>query len=295
MQASAAGDGDLAAPSARRPRGAKAGWPALKAATCPSVAPEQLPASTAAGPRRGLKAEPCLASRPACGEIARQAEGDARSAGDQARAVEGSAERQRDRDRSMASTTDEPIRPWRRSPRARRAIGAAPAAHRLRRPHGRRDGGVWRASQRRRSGSVIGIERMVLHAGFGEQPVADEEMALVDRAARLAGRPGRPPTPWRAERVGQRLRPPGRYCPPAVESKVEQYLKRYCSAALAPQPVEGGQRLGDRLGRGDGAALERDDPGLAIAGDAAPSGTPMNCVVRHACSWPACWRDRWRR
>ena len=124
----------------------------------------------------------------------------------------GSARRARSRSASsIASATIS------RSPRGRR-LGqrrgaarrrAAPASGRW--PTGSR---VCRASQRRMSGSVIGVSGWLLHARFAEQPVADEEMALVDRCGRCPERPGRPARPARRARRAAPRRP-GRCCPPA--------------------------------------------------------------------------------
>ena len=142
-------------------------------------------------------------------------------------------------------------------------IDSAPAATACQAtwPTGWRD---WRASQRRRSGSVMGLSGMMLHARFREQPIADEEMALEDPAARLGkGRADRHALAAQGLGQGFAHRPDIAFRR-GIEGRA--IFEEILLHALIPQPVEGGQGLGNRLGRGDGAALEGDDPGLAIAG-----------------------------
>ena len=54
--------------------------------------------------------------------------------------------------------------------------------------------------------------------------------------------------------------------PRSVESKVEQYLNRICSAPRGAQPGQRGERLGDRLRRRHGARFQRHHHGLRVAG-----------------------------
>ena len=83
---------------------------------------------------------------------------------------------------------------------------------------------VWRASTRTRLASRHRGQRMVAHAGFGQQHVADEQMAEEDGAAVL-GEGRAVDRVWRRARRAAHRRP-GRYCRSSVESKVEQYLKK---------------------------------------------------------------------
>ena len=182
-----------------------------------------------------------------------------------------------------------------------RRLGGSAAAHRRRRRRAapRAAGGrparrVWRASQRRRSGSVIGVSGWRSMPALAEQPVADEEMALVDRCARCPGRPGRPATSSRAERVEQRL---GDRADVAGGGRIEgrAVLEEDLPAALGAQPAERGERLRDRLGGRDRARLERDDGGVGAAASAPAAGHAERSWTVRIPPGPACWRGRWRR
>ena len=105
------------------------------------------------------------------------------------------------------------------------------------------------------------VERMRAQARFAEQPVAHEQMTLVDRAA--GGRKGRTcRNPGDAEGLGERL---ADRTDIARRRRIEgrAVFENELAAALRAQPIEGGERLGDGLGRGDRAALQRHHAGIA--------------------------------
>ena len=105
------------------------------------------------------------------------------------------------------------------------------------------------------------VERMRAQARLAEQPVADEQMTLIDRAA--GGRKGRAcRNPGDAEGLGERL---ADRTDIAGRRRIEgrAVFEDELAAALRAQPIEGGERLGDGLGRGDRAALQRHHAGIA--------------------------------
>ena len=126
---------------------------------------------------------------------------------------------------AMASTMT------RRSPLAagggeRRADGGG--ARRRRRPGDQADRLLGLASE---PAADVGVghrvQRMVLRPDFVEQPVVDEEVALIDGAAdRRKGRAGDDASRRRAPSAS--ASPTGPILPSGVESKVEQYLKTIC-------------------------------------------------------------------
>ena len=125
------------------------------------------------------------------------------------------ASRPRSRARSLRRQAPRAARARRRRPRPRRHRHEPDLARRLRREHADEVG----VGHRR--------QRMVAHARVGQQDVADEQVAAIDRApvARIRGRRGRRhaagATPARccsASVTGPML-------PRGVESNVEQYLK----------------------------------------------------------------------
>ena len=183
-----------------------------------------------------------------------------------------------------------------RSPRAAARVERLAERRRARRTtaHGTRPTGSrdWRASQRRRSGSVIGLSGWFSRPGFVEQPVADEEMALVDGAA--GGREGRAgDDAVDAERLRQRLADRADI---ALGRRIEgrAVFEHELPAALRPQPLERLERERDRVGGRDRAALQRDDAGLAGLRRAASSARRGTARSR-ARPWRACWRCRSRR
>ena len=105
-------------------------------------------------------------------------------------------------------------------------------------------------------------QRMVLHAAFAEQPVADEEVALVDRAARRRERPGRRSCGRAPSRVHQRV---DNGADIALGRRIEggAVLEEELPAALALQPVAALQATGATASAtGTVRDLQRDDPRL---------------------------------
>ena len=155
-------------------------------------------------------------------------------------------------------------------------------------PHGRQRHEADRvarlaASQRRRSGSVIGLSGWFSQAGFVEQAVADEEVALIDRAAgRRKGRAG--DDALDAERSAS-ASPTGPILPSGVESKVEQYLKTNLPAALAPAAS---RAPASDCATASAAGIERlfsATTPASISAGAGSVGRPRNCAVREP-PWP---------
>ena len=266
------------------------GCPARWTSICASVAFEQEPARTASAPSTPWKALPLPVARPwrmkLRGSPSAMPEPPVRSgASAQASPI---AKRSSS---EIASTMTS------RSPRAAAPSSAwrSAAPPRLTTGHGTSPTGAcdWRASQRRRSGSVIGLSGMVLEAGFVEEPVADEEMALVDGAAggreRRAGQ-RRPLTPSARASAS----PTGPMLPCGVEFEGRAVLEHELPAALRPQPLEAPRARARprRPPRSSGSSARRRRPRRSRApASSAGRGTARS----RARPWPACWRCRSRR
>jgi hypothetical protein len=121
-------------------------------------------------------------------------------------------------------------------------------------------------------------ERVVLHAGFVEQHLADEQVALEDGAP-VVGEGGRGDAEVGLQRVHQRL---GHRADVALRRAVEggAVLEVDLLRALRLQPGQRAERLGD--GVGDRRDV-RDFSATTTASTSAsrgPSGTPMVCTTR---------------
>ncbi len=105
-------------------------------------------------------------------------------------------------------------------------------------------------------------ERVVAHAGLAEQHVADEQVALV-HGARVLREGRRHAAEVGAQRFQQRL---GHRADVALRRGVEggAHLEVELPAALGLQPAQRRERLRHRLGRGNGAGLERDHHRIGV-------------------------------
>ena len=200
-------------------------------------------------------------------EVPRQAHGDARPAGEQRAA--GAGRRDGDEVRFADGVDDDEDFAARRGfVERRRDLG------RPRRDAGMRDEPDGPPALPGEPAADVGIghrvERMRAQARLAEQPVADEQMPLIDRAA--GGRKGRAcRNPGDAEGLGERL---ADRTDIAGRRRIEgrAVFEDELAAALRAQPIEGGERLGDGLGRGDRAALQRHHAGIATRRRRRPSG-----------------------
>ena len=192
-------------------------------------------------------------------EIRRQAERDARAAGDERQVRAGLAEHveiavgQRVGDREA--------RAFRAQLRDRRAHCCGAEADRVvadqadpRRRLALQHAHEVRVLHRR--------ERMVLHPRFVQQRIADEQVAAKDRAAVLRECRARD-REAAARRVEQRV---GNRADVACVGGVERraILEEELAAALRAQPFVCGERLRDRVGRGNRARLQRDDDRVGV-------------------------------
>jgi hypothetical protein len=109
-------------------------------------------------------------------------------------------------------------------------------------------------------------ERMLFHARFAEQRIADEQVPAIQRAAVLGkDRAGDREAAVVAdrERVEQGV---GHRADVAGVGRIEcrAVLEQELTAALRTQPGERLLRLGDRIGDGDRARLQRDDERVGL-------------------------------
>ena len=260
--------------------------------SCPSVAREQEPASTAAWPSTSAAARPASlrsGSRPGATEIRRQAHGDAGAAGDQ-RMV---GRRPR---RSPPDARRSPHRRWRSGgPFLQRGHGVADRRGALldrgdtapARPC-RRSAATARApGWRRSSASADGSPSRSRSAARRRRTDGPDR-----RCGRWPGTRGRPARS-RSPALRPAHRPPGRYCRlGAVEGRavLEEELPR----SRRQRSQRGGEAFGDCLPHRGGARFQCDDDGIGVGHRVAGCGTPISCTVRmpprdqHG-------PDRWRR
>ena len=112
---------------------------------------------------------------------------------------------------------------------------------------------------------------------LAEQPVADEEMPLVDRPPgggerRADQRQLAPSSPSSASATGPML-------PSGVESKVEQYLNAICAAPFALSQRQAASDCATASAAGTERVLSAITA-ASMPGSGAPSGTPAYCSVR---------------
>ena len=123
----------------------------------------------------------------------------------------------------------------------------------------------WRCNTRTRLASRIGVSGWSLHRAFGQQRVADEQVALIDRARG-----------WREKRGTRSVKSApirsssasatGPMLPLSVELKVEQYLNIELFGAGGDRSAGGrGDRRRDRLVGRNGARLQRHDDRVGVA------------------------------
>ena len=235
-------------------------------ATCALVACEQLPETIALNPFTA--GSDAASPDGGDGEVARQADRQARAGADQRQVANRLAEavqvvvvdRVGDRDRDAFAPQGVEARPDRRGRSAGRAvIDEADAA-------GRAPVRPRRRELRLQDADEVGVghrrQRMVAHAALGEQHVADEEMALEDRA-RVVGERRRRDREVAAELVHQRLE---HRADVAARRRVEGRadLEVDLRRAGSAQPAACRERLLDRELRLDRSRLERDDDRIGV-------------------------------
>ena len=239
-------------------------------ATCSLVATEQLPDTTArrpviAGrsPRVALRAQEF-----ALAKVLGQAQRGAGAAGDQGQVGAGRRRLPQDRRPQSRRRSHSCSRFAQRSKRSTHGGCTAGDDAIIDEPHFPR---VWRLHHAHEIGVRHRGERMIPHARFGQEHVADEEVALVDRA-RVGGKGGAGDGEIGAERVQQRI---GHRSNVAARRRIERraVLEIELPAALGSQAVECCERRGNRFRGRCRARLERDDDGV----DAGGQGT-----LRHA-------------
>ena len=161
------------------------------------------------------------------------------------------------------------------SPRPSAASSAARMALRPLQHDRRGDVTDFRAALAGQPAPQIGVghrrQRMLLHAAFVEQLVANEEVALIDRPfQRRIGRAH--DDAGRSKRVGECVRDRADI---AIGRGVERraVLEEELGAALGLQPMQGGERLADGVGGSDRSRLQRNDARLDVL---------LRRTVRHA-------------
>ena len=227
-------------------------------ATCLRVASEQLPDSQATGPGDARHGPRAAARVGAIAQRARETQRKSRAAGGERQVDAGAPGRdqvlvaRRVHDRVRAAFGGKRFQPRTHGVCSCLHVGIRhepDLARRLRREHADEA----RVGHRR--------QRMVAHARVGEQDVADEQVAAIDRApvARIGRRRGRRQAARRdAERGAQRF---GDRADVAARRRVEgrAVLEVDPPGAARAQPRERGQRLRDGVLGRDRARLERDD------------------------------------
>ena len=270
----------------------KDGRCACQRATCPLVAVEQLPDRTAAVPctrgsvrprRRARAARPCGSGRPCRGRCP-------------SRPSPGAGRR---RPRRWCADRRRPARRRRRCRRRPAAGAAMPRAHRSRAFGNRRVADQADLAPRlaAQHAHQVGVrhrrERMILHAGFGEQLVADEQVAAGRWCGRSPGKAGQAMVKSACKASHQGVGDRADVAPRrGVEGRA--ILEIELPAAGRLQPGERRQRLLDRLLRWNGARLEGHHDGVDVLGERRRAARRWSgwCACRRA---PACWRGRWRR
>ena len=265
------------------------GCPARWTSICASVAFEQEPARTASGAVDPLEGAALAGREALADEVPRQPERDAGAAGEERRLGAGIADRQQVVVRDRVDD-DEPFAA--RGGAVERLAERRPAAAH----HGPRHkpDRLFRLAGEPAPQVRVGhrVEGMVLEPGFVEEPVADEEMALVDGAAggreRRTGGDAADP-----ERARQRLADRADI---ALRRRIEgrAVLEHELPAPLRPQPLEAPRSRARprRPPRSSGSSARRRRPRRSRApASSAGRGTARS----RARPWRACWRCRSRR